>query len=178
MVNLSESLRSNRQAVDEFLQSAENSASVWSRASAPGKWSPSQVAEHVGRTLEESAHMIAGRPTKLPTFPGFIQPIVRSLLMKRVLRQGRFPKAKTNKAMNPETGPDSVAGARERLLGACDLFEHECRRKAQESDSVVTGLFGRVQLADFIRFTEIHTRHHNLQMPGAKMPPATVQTGS
>ena len=35
---------------------------------APGKWSPSQIIEHVARSLEESANMAAGRPSKFPSF--------------------------------------------------------------------------------------------------------------
>ena len=45
--------------------------------------------------------MAAGRPSKFPKLPGVVHPFVRGLLFKRMLRKAAFPKAKTNKAMDP-----------------------------------------------------------------------------
>ncbi|MQA92588.1 MAG: DUF1569 domain-containing protein [Gemmatimonas sp.] len=169
MIDITAGLLANRRAVEELIQSAENSMDVWMTSRAPGKWSPSQLTEHVARSLDESTNVVAGRPTKFPTLPAFVRPITRGLLFKRVLKQGTFPKARTNKAMNPETGPATPEEARLRLETACSAFERECLAHAQRMDRLQTGIFGEVSIADFVRFTEIHTRHHNKQMqpPGA-----------
>ena len=58
---------------------------------APGKWSPSQVVEHVGLVLEESANVVSGTPSKFPTLPAFVRPMVRRLLFNRVLKKRGIP---------------------------------------------------------------------------------------
>jgi len=47
--------------------------------------------EHVARSLGEFANVAAGAPSKLPTFPVFVGPLVRTLFLHRVLRTQTFP---------------------------------------------------------------------------------------
>jgi len=88
MADVAEALAGNRAAVDELVSGAERAAGVWTTPRAPGKWSPSQVVEHVARALEESANVVAGVPSKFPTFPAFLRPLARGLFFNRVLRTG------------------------------------------------------------------------------------------
>lgn len=171
MADMTAVLEANRAAVEELIRVTGRSASVWSTPRAKGKWSPSQVVEHVARALEEGANVVAGRPSKFPTLPAFARPIVRALLFNRVLRQGRFPKAKTNRGMDPEMGPATADEGIARLREACAAFERACLASAAVSETLMTATFGPVATADYIRFTEIHTRHHCLQMPGASGTP-------
>jgi len=86
-------------------------------------------------------------------------------LFKRVLRTGGFPKAKTNKAMDPQSGPATPTDARTRLEGALAKFDRELRARAHAANTVMSGAFGTVPVVDYARFIEIHTRHHRKQMP-------------
>jgi hypothetical protein len=126
------------------------------------------VAEHVARSLEEGANVVAGRPSKLPTLPSFIRPVA-GFMLRRIVRSGKFPKAKTNSAMNPErTSPaiaPSPAEARARLQSALAAFERECRARAASRMPVESPAFGTVAVEDYARFTELHTRHHTKQIP-------------
>lgn len=169
MADVTVRLEASRAAVDEMIRVIERSESGWSTPRAEGKWSPSQVVEHVARSLEEGAHVVAGRPSKFPTLPIFARPVLRALLFNRVLRQGRFPKARTNKALNPaiDVSPATPADGIKRLGEACDSFERECRASAQVRERLTTGTFGPIALADYVRFTELHTQHHRMQMPMA-----------
>jgi hypothetical protein len=167
MAEVERTLAANKEAVDELIAAAERCRSSWTTPCAPGKWSPSQIVEHVARSLEESANMLAGSPTKFPNLPFFLRPVARGMVLKRVVRTGAFPKAKTNKAMNPEAGPATPADGRVRLEGALARFETACRACAKRSGIAVSSTFGRVALADYARFIELHTRHHRKQMPGA-----------
>jgi hypothetical protein len=167
MTDVSTVIAANREAVNELVAASERCGAVWTTPRAPGKWSPSQIVEHVARSIEESANMMAGAPTKFPTLPFFLRPVARTLLFKRVLRTGGFPKAKTNKAMDPQSGPATPTDARARLEGALARFDRELRAHAQASDTVTSGAFGTVPVADYARFIEIHTRHHCKQMPAA-----------
>ncbi len=167
MTDVDSTLAANRDAIAELIAAAERSGGAWTAPRAPGKWSPSQIVEHVARSLDESANVVAGAPAKFPHLPFFLRPVAKGFLFNRVLRNGAFPKAKTNKAMNPASGPDSPAVARVRLESALARFDRECRACAEAGRPVKSATFGTVSVTDFVRFTELHTRHHCHQMPGA-----------
>jgi hypothetical protein len=167
MADVSAVIAANREAVNELIAISERCGAVWTTPRAPGKWSPSQIVEHVARSIEESANMMAGAPTKFVTLPFFLRPVARTLLFKRVLRTGGFPRARTNKAMDPQSGPATPTDARARLEGALASFDRQLRARAQAADTVTSGAFGTVPVVDYARFIEIHTRHHCKQMPTA-----------
>lgn len=162
MSDLDNALASARTAVDEMIRTAAATSAAWTTPRAPGKWSPSRVVEHVARSLEASADDIAGRPCKFPNLPLPLRFLARSLLFNRVLRKGSFPRAKTNAAMDPVEGPATPADAATRLDAAWSALSEACAvTYGPEMQSVV---FGRVPLVDYLRFQEIHTRHHQKQM--------------
>ena len=165
MADLDTVLASNRAATDELLAIASRDPSKWNTPRAPGKWSPAQVTEHVARSFEEAANAIAERPNKLPTVPGFLRPLA-GWMFRRILRTGKFPKAKTSRAMNPEATPTSPANpteAKARLASAQATFERECRARAGRTFAHAS--FGTLSVEDYVRFTELHTRHHAKQLP-------------
>ncbi len=164
MADIDNALAASRDAIDHLILAGERTGAAWSSSRAPGKWSPSQIAEHVARSLEESANMAAGRPSKFPRLPAVVHPVVRILLFNRVLRKAEFPKARTNKAMNPESGPATPAEGRIRLETAHQKFDEGCRRIAAGSGRMPTTIFGSVSVHDYVRFMELHTRHHGKQM--------------
>ena len=164
MGDVTAALASNRDAVNDLILAAEHAGGSWSSPRAPGKWSPSQIVEHVARSLEESAHVAAGRPSKFPKLPAVVHPVVRVLLFKRVLKKAGFPKAKTNKAMDPASGPATPAEGRARLETAHKKFDEACRQLASRGERMRTTIFGAVGVEDYVRFMEIHTRHHGKQM--------------
>ena len=108
--------------------------------------------------------MATGRPSKFPKLPGLTHPVVRAFLFKRVLRTGAFPKARTNKAMDPASGPATPTDGRARLEAAHQNFDDACRRVAADSGRMRTTIFGSVPVEDYVRFMELHTRHHGKQM--------------
>ena len=64
MAEIDTALGANRHAVDQLIRAGEQSGAAWSTPRAPGKWSPSQIVEHVARGLEEAANIADGRPSK------------------------------------------------------------------------------------------------------------------
>src|SRR5437773_10436161 len=90
MANLDAALADTRAAADELMATAERAGAAWATPRAPGKWSPSQLVEHVSRALEESAHVVTEHPSKFPSLPSFVRPLLRGLLFKRVLNTGKF----------------------------------------------------------------------------------------
>ena len=164
MRDINAALSASKQAIDELIVAGERTGAAWTAPRAPGKWSPSQIVEHVARSLEESANVASGRPSKFPTLPAVAHPVVRVLLFKRVLKKEGFPKAKTNKAMDPANGPATPSEGRTRLESAHDKFDVACRQLALRGERMRTTIFGAVSVEDYVRFMEIHTRHHNKQI--------------
>jgi hypothetical protein len=167
MADVNATLAANRDAIDHLIAAAEKCGAAFAVPRAPGKWSPSQLVEHVARTLDESANLVSGAATKFPTLPFFLRPVLRGFLFNRVLKKGTFPKAKTNKALNPANGPATAADARIRLETALARFDRECRTCADAGGAVASATFGTLRVEDYARFIELHTRHHCKQMPGA-----------
>src|SRR5262245_32767576 len=165
MSDVNGELARGRDAISDMAAAAEHTGQQWAVPRAPGKWSPSQIVEHVARALDESTNLIEGLPTKFPNLPTVVRPVVRSLFYNRVLKKDAFPKARTNRAMNPESGPPSIAAGRSRIEQAFARFEEACR--AQPAGAfVVSSTFGRVSLASGVRFQSLHVRHHIKQMHG------------
>jgi hypothetical protein len=167
MSDIDTALKGHHAAVSDIIAAAESSADAWTTPREPGKWSPAQVSEHIALSLEESAKVVAGTPSKFPTLPAFVRPLVRGVFFKRILKSGTFPKAKTPKAFDPAQGPATPADARVRLEGAAAKFDQECRKRAAAGADVVSGVFGAVSVADYARFQELHTRHHRKHFTNA-----------
>src|SRR5882762_2164388 len=140
MAEINTALDASKDAMEQLIIAGERTGTAWTSPRAPGKWSPSQIVEHVARSLEESANMAAGRPSKFPKLPGVVHPIVRGLLFKRVLRKAAFPKAAHQK------------------------FAEACRQTASNGARMRTTIFGAVPVEDYVRFMELHMRHHGKQM--------------
>jgi hypothetical protein len=164
LADINTALEASKDAMEQLILAAERTGTTWTSPRAPGKWSPSQIVEHVARSLEESANMAAGRPSKFPKLPGVVHPIVRGILFKRVLRKAAFPKAKTNKAMDPASGPATPAEGRSRVEAAHQKFADACRQTASRGERMRTTIFGAVPVEDYVRFMELHTRHHGKQI--------------
>jgi DinB family protein len=167
MTDVNDALAANRAAVLDLVAAAERSAATWTTPRAPGKWSPSQVVEHVARGLDEGANVVSGAPS-IPMPPAVLRPLLRLLFFNRILKKDVFPKGfKAHKAMNPASGPATPSEARVRLEGALARFEQQCHRRVANGQQVVSTGFGTVSVEDFVRFGALHTRHHCKQMPSA-----------
>jgi len=88
MADVRDVLAAHRAAVIDLVAAAERSAATWTTPRAPGKWSPSQVVEHVVRGLEEAANVVSGVPS-MPMPPGFPAPGGQTVLQPD-LEEGRI----------------------------------------------------------------------------------------
>jgi len=166
MHNLDIAMADVRASVAELMAASERCAGPkWTMASAPGKWSPAQIVEHVSRAFETSADVAAGRPSKFPTLPRLARPLLRAAFFNRILKTGKFPKGKTNPAMNPERGSATVDEARVRLNDAVAMFDAASRALVAQGRPMSHPIFGKVGVADYAQFQALHTRHHCKQMP-------------
>lgn len=156
-------LAASREAVDRLIATAASTGLAWAAPPAPGKWSPSQIVEHVARSFDASVKVAAGQPSAFPRLPAIVHPVLR-IVFRQILKRGAFPKGKTTKAMNPLDGPATPAEGRSRLEAAHDRYETACRQLAARGEPMRTPMFGAVPVEDFVRFMELHTRHHHRQI--------------
>lgn len=167
MADLTAALAANRAAAAEFLAVADKVGAAWSVAPAPGKWSPAQVTEHVAVGHEVTAKAVIGADSGLPKLPRFLHPLIRWLAFRRVLQQGRFPQMRTTKAFHPLRAPATPAEGRARLEQAVAKFEADVLGWSKGQDRTLAHpAFGAIALTDYVRYLEIHTRHHQKQIPG------------
>ena len=162
--DLPASLVESRAALQALMAACDKCGTAWTTPRAPGKWSPSQIAEHVARALEESGKNIKGEPTAFPNLPALVRPLIRGLFFNRVLKKNAFIKGRTNRAMNPVAGPPTPADGRMRLQRAHDAFERACR---ESPPRFVHSVFGDVSTAEYARFQALHTLHHAKQISGS-----------
>lgn len=163
MSDLDTALAESRAALAKLMAAGDKSAAAWTTPRAEGKWSPSQIIEHVARALEESGKNIKGEPSAFPSLPVFVRPVVRGLFFNRILKKNAFINGRTNKAMNPAAGPPTPAEGRARLQQAHAMFERACMDTGPRFNH---GIFGDISTADYARFQALHTLHHTKQIPG------------
>ena len=164
MADVQAVLQANRAAVIDLVAAAGARQDAWTAPRAPGKWSTSQLIEHVARSLDEGANEVRNGRSKFPNLPFFLRPVIRSFLFNRVLRTGTFPRARTSQAFNPPEGPATLVDAQRRLDRALDNFIEACRTRAASQQMVACTVFGRVAVDDYARFHECHIRHHTRQL--------------
>jgi hypothetical protein len=164
MVDLHAALAESKAALAQLIAAGEKCGPAWATPRAAGKWSPSQIVEHVAMSLEESGKNIRGDRNAFPTLPRFLRPVVRALFFNRALKAKAFPSGKANKAMSPIAGPQTPADGRVRLQRAHIAFERACQERG---DRFNHSIFGDVATSDYARFMAKHTLHHTKQIPGA-----------
>jgi hypothetical protein len=161
MGDLHSALAESKAALAQLIAAGEQCGPAWAAPRAPGKWSPSQIVEHVAMALEESGKNIKGEKSAFPTLPGFIRPVVRALFFNRALNAETFPSGKANKAMSPIAGPQTAAAGRARLQQAHTAFERACQEKSERFNH---SIFGDIATSDYARFMAKHTLHHTKQI--------------
>jgi hypothetical protein len=171
MPDLNIALASNLGAARDFVDATDRLGAVWTVPRAPGKWSPAQLAEHVVQAHVTAGRIIKEHPVDVPHLPFFLRPVLRGFWLRRVLAAGHFGRAmKTSPPFEPVNPPANPAEARERVLKAVRDFETDIRSVTPIGDfSFTHPSFGKLAVSDYVRFQEIHTRHHLKQLPA---PPA------
>ncbi|MBY0495007.1 MAG: DUF1569 domain-containing protein [Cyanobacteria bacterium] len=159
--DLPSALAESRAALQKLVAAGEKCGTSWTTPRAPGKWSPSQIVEHVARVLEESGKTIKGEPSAFPGLPPFLRPLIRGLFFNRILKKNRFINGRTNRALNPIAGPPTPAEGRTRLQRAHDAFERACK---DSPPRFVHGVFGDISTTEYARFQALHTLHHAEQV--------------
>ena len=69
MANINTALDASKDAMEQLIIAGERIRTDWTSPRAPGKWSPSQIVEHVARSFEESANRRLAVPQSFQSSP-------------------------------------------------------------------------------------------------------------
>lgn len=167
MADLQTAITSNRRAVGAFVDAARAvSAAQWTTPRAPGKWSPSQVTEHVALAYEQSSRMVHGTFT-WPALPWYKQLLARWLGLPSMLKRGDFGKGpfKAPEFIQPGKIPISSRLLLDRLDAAVRDLERDLVAASDARRATIDHpVFGRISLGDLLQFLSIHTNHHRPQL--------------
>jgi len=169
MTDVASALTAHHQAVEAFLNTAKSvPPDRWAVPRAPGKWSPGQVADHLAVVYEVNRNVLRGAAPARGA-PRLLRPLLRVFLLNPVLRRGAFiPGSKTPKMLEPGESPAPPEALLARLRSAANAFETDAA--GNRSATIDHPFFGRLSIADYVRFQEIHTRHHHAQVVPPPQP--------
>lgn len=163
----------HRAALGSFVAAAARVPEAqWNRASAPGKWTPAQVAEHLRLSYAAVQAELDGRQGFRIRSSWWKQRLYQLLFLPRILRQGRMPRGvPAVREIRPADGPypqrellDALSAEGERLLGR--LGEIRGERGARVSHPFL----GRLTIIDGLQLSTHHIRHHQGQLPAVDGP--------
>ena len=161
------SLEANHRAVNQLLAHAQTvPEDRWEQPVREGKWSARQIVEHVAISYELATGVIDGTST-MKAMPRFLRPVIRGLMLKPMLKKDRMMKgAKAPAIFQPGADPVGREQLFERVTAANDSFESAVRRAADAGqESTDHPIFGTLALADYVHLNDLHTRHHQAQIP-------------
>jgi hypothetical protein len=153
---------------------AARGAAAWTRAPAPGKWSPAAVVLHVCRAYEVGRAAADGGPGMRPLAAPAAAWLARTVVLPAMLATGRFPRGV---AAPEEVVPDlgdaervTFDTAAARLTATSGAAAAALRRAAAERPRlrVAHAYFGPLAPLTALRLLSAHTRHHarGLAAPG------------
>jgi hypothetical protein len=170
MASLQETLGTNRTAVEEFQAAARTVPDqAWAQPTAPGKWTPAQIVEHVALAYELSLAALRGHFPGKP-MPRLLRPIIRTFFFKPVISNGRFASgAKSPGPFQPSPSPGPAERLIPRVRAASDSFELAVAEEQRMGRTTLDHpFFGRIPLIDYVLLQTVHTRHHHAQLPGVR----------
>jgi hypothetical protein len=153
-------------AAATFLRTVERiELETWRTSPADGKWSASEIVEHVALAYDTMVAEIGGGTAVRLRVPLWRRIALRLTVLPRLLR-GRFPRgAPAPRETRPATAPPTVADGVQRVGAAMSAFRALAMDDAHRRRARVTHpYFGVVRLAPAVRFMAVHTRHHGAQL--------------
>jgi hypothetical protein len=170
MTILDDALNANKESAKRFFSRARTvMADQWSNPVAPGKWSPAQIADHIGVSTSVALNAIKG-DRSMGSIPGIFRPIVRALFFNPTMKKGAHPeKTKGPAVFAPSKEHPTLEESEARLHHAISALEAHVRQLAKDGTGTFEhGFFGKLSIADYVRYNALHMQHHERQLPAAR----------
>jgi hypothetical protein len=157
----------HRASVREFVATAGTvEEERWERPAAPGKWSPSLVAEHLRVTYEVLLRELGGGSGIRIRLGWWRRTVLRATVLPRIVARGRFPAgAPAVREIRPGEGPFDRAAT----LSGLETLATELGQQleARPGVSLSHAFFGKMTAPVGLRVLAAHNRHHAAQLPAA-----------
>lgn len=165
-------VRVHQEAVLRFVETASRLDDVaWHARGAVDKWCPGQVAEHVALTYVQLLAELLGTGGMRQRLSWWKSALLRWRFLRRILREGLFPKARAVREIRPPDSPRPKPAVLEGLRRDAARFEEELTRARAEGRGRLTHPhFGRLPPRKILGFMAAHTEHHRRQLPGSSGP--------
>lgn len=171
---LRHALQDYARATDDFVAATRAVPdAAWARPRMQGKWSPAQEVEHITLAHELFGAQLAGAAPMRVLITGWRGVLVRGLVLPWILRTGRFPRARAPREARPSPAPLDRQVLVTRLEAASTMISADLERRgaAAQTTRLDHPYFGAMTLAQLLRLTTVHTRHHRRMLPGGAAAP-------
>ena len=162
-----ELVEEHRQALAEFQATAESLPEErWEEPRAPGKWSPSQIVEHLRLTCRTIQSELEGRGGMRVRTSWLRQRVLRLLLVPRILRSRTFPEgAPAVRELRPQSEArydrrptlDALREQAASLVAAMAAAD-------PGSVAVTHPFFGKLDPLQGLELATLHVQHHRAQL--------------
>jgi len=139
---------------------------VWAVPRQPGKWSPSEIAQHLVISYEPALAELDGGAGFALALPWWKRTVLRWTVLPRIL-DGRFPKgAPAPKQARPRGGAASPREAARALRENAARFERRLvEAHAAGPVRLTHAYFGRLTAPQILKLLAVHATHHRSQFP-------------
>ncbi len=139
---------------------------VWTVPPKPGKWSPSEIAQHLVISYEPALAELDGGAGFALALPWWKCAALRWTVLPRIL-DGRFPKgAPAPREARPRVGAASPGEAARALRENAERFESRLvEAHAVRSVRLTHAYFGKLTAPQILKLVAVHAAHHREQFP-------------
>jgi hypothetical protein len=171
-IGMAQAAADHRAAIEDVARVVEGQdPACWARAPQPGKWSPSEIAQHLILSYGPPLAELDGGAGFAVRVPWWKRVVLRWKFLPQILG-GKFPQgAPAPREIRPKTGAADPAQA------ACDLRESAARfaNRLAEAETgrrvrLTHSYFGKLTAPQILKLMAVHAGHHRAQFPPA--PPA------
>jgi hypothetical protein len=165
--HLAAALADHRAAHEAYVRRAGRIPSdQWRRPATPGKWSPSEITEHLRLALETLRRELEGQPAMRVILTPWKRFTLRWTILPSILRTGRFPRGvRAPREIRPADPPEERDEALRRLDEAHARFASACGEPSAAGRRLTHPYFGPLPLTRFHRLLARHADHHARQLP-------------
>jgi DinB family protein len=166
----SQLLGDHASAVGQFVEAARRfPAEAWTRALAPGKWSPAEITSHVAEAYEVLRGELGGGPGMRLLGSPLQRWLLRHTMLPRILRGRPFPAgARAPREIRPREIQDDPAIALAALVAGADAFARDLSARAADRRLRLShAYFGPMSARQSLQLAAVHTRHHARQLAAA-----------
>jgi len=157
----------HREAIEQVAVAVElQDPALWAVPRQPGKWSPSEIAQHLVISYEPALAELDGGAGFALVLPWWKRTALRWTVLPRILG-GRFPKgAPAPKEARPRGGAASPREAARALRENAARFELRLvEAHAAGPVRLTHAYFGKLTAPQILKLVAVHAMHHREQFP-------------